>query len=486
VRQLLTESVLLALAGGALGLLIASGAAPLLARLVPSNLPIGEATVLNVRVVAFAAFLIGAIGIGFGVLPALRMGGRSDLSVLRQGAKGGGDRAQRFRSLFVVAQVTASVALLIAAGLLLRALARVQSVDPGFETEGILAIQTPLPAPKYESVELRAQLYTRILSETRRLPGVIDAAYISYLPMVMRGGVWPVALEGLEEGADGSERASLRFVTPGFFSVLGVPLLRGRDVADSDTFESPLVAVVSESFVRRYFPDRDPMGLSFGFAFQERTIVGVVGDVRVRGLEAPSEPQVYLPYRQVPDGGLRGYTPRELVVRASVDSALIVPEIRRIVSSADRDLPIARVRTLQDVIDAETAPRSTQLLVLAVFAGTALLLAAVGIYGLLSFAVSQRSSEIGLRVALGAAPAAVLRMVLGEGLALAAAGAALGALVGLFAGRSMEALLAGVRPTDGATFATAAATAFVMTIAGSILPAIRALRLDPTRALRSE
>jgi putative ABC transport system permease protein len=390
------------------------------------------------------------------------------------------------RVLFVVAQVTASVALLIAAGLLLRALGRVQSVDPGFQTEGILAIQTPLPITKYEKVEARAQLYSQILSETRRLPGVSHAAYISFLPMVMRGGVWPVAIEGLSRDAEGSERASLRFVTPGFFSAIGVPLLRGRDVADSDTFESPSVAVVSESFVRRYFPDRDPLGLTFGFAFQERTIVGVVGNVRVRGLEAPSEPQVYLPYRQVPDGGLRGYTPKELVVRTSADADAVVPEIRRIVRAADPELPLSNVRTFQDVINAETTPRSTQLVVLAVFAGTALLLAAVGIYGLLSFAVSRRSSEIGLRIALGATPGDVLRMVLGESAVLATVGAGLGSLLGFFAGRSMEALLAGVRPTDAATFAIAAAIAFAMTLAGSVLPAIRALRLDPTTALRTE
>lgn len=486
VRQLLTESLLLALAGGVLGLVLATAAVPLLSKLVPTSLPIGEATALDVRVLAFAAFLIGATGIGFGVLPALRGGGRFDLSVLRQGGNAGAGGGQRLRSALVMAEVTATVALLILSGLLLQALGNLRAVDPGFQTEGVLAVQTPLPSSKYESVERRAQLYSRVLSEVRGLPAVSEAAFVSFLPMAMRGGVWPVTITGLPQDVEGSEWASLRFVTSGFFSTLGIPLRIGRDVSESDTRESPFVAVVSESFVRRYWPEQDPLGLTFDFAFQKRTVVGVVGDVRVRGLEASSEPQVYLPYQQVPDGGLSFYVPKELVVRTASGVDVIIPEIRRIVRAADPELPISDVRTLEDVITAETAPRSTQLQVLGLFVAISLLLAAVGIYGLLSFSVSRRSSEIGLRVALGATPGDILHMVLGEGVLLATVGAGLGGLLGYAAGASMTALLAGVPPSDATTYLIAVAFAVVMTLAGCLPPAVRALRLDPTKALRTE
>jgi predicted permease len=275
-------------------------------------------------------------------------------------------------------------------------------------------------------------------------------------------------------------------VTPGFFATLGIPIRQGRDVSESDTADSPFVAVVSESFVRQYWPGEDPLARRFRFASKDRTVVGVVGDIRVRGLETTSEPQVYLPHQQVADGNLIAYPPKDLAVRSSGEAAALLPAIRRIVARADPQQPISDVRALADIVDAETAPRSVQVWVLGSFAAVAIFLAAIGIHGLLAFAVSSRAQEIGVRIALGAQKRDILRLVLREGLLLAAAGTVVGVGLAYAAGRALEALLAGVSPRDGATFVAAVGLAFVMTIVGSLLPALRAVRVDPLTAIRAE
>jgi putative ABC transport system permease protein len=484
-RQLLTESLTLAALGGTLGVLVATAAVPLLARLVPSNLPIAQAPTLDLRVLAFAALLTVLTGIAFGVVPALRACRDAGADGLRESARSGGGRKERLRSALVIAEVTASVVLLVSAGLLLRALSRVQEVDPGFRTEGVLTLRTALPIPKYAPVAARERFYTRVLSEVRALPGVTQAAYISYLPMVMRGGIWPISLDGQPVNREGSNTASLRYLTPGFFAVMGVPVRRGRDVSESDTQQAPFVAVVSESFVRRYWPGQDPIGRTFTFAFKERTVVGVVGDIRVRGLERNSEPQVYLPYQQVDDGWIIGYVPKDLAIRATNPETLI-PAVRRIIREADPEQPVSDVQLLADVVDAETAPRQAQLRVIGAFAAIAFLLAGIGIHGLLSYAVSQRTREIGVRIALGAQPGDILRLVLRDGFVLSSLGVVFGVALAYAAGRGIEALLFGVRPNDPATYAAAVSLALVMTVAGSLVPALRAVRVDPTIAIRAE
>ncbi len=488
VRQMLTEALVLAALGGLAGMLMAGAAVRLLAPLVPTTLPIADASVLDLRIMAFAALLVVVTGVAFGVAPALRVSRGGDLSGLRErsGTPLGG-RKQRLRSALVMAEVTACVVLLVSSGLLIRALWRVQATDPGFRAEGVLTVQTPLPLARYATTARRAELYSRVLTDVRALPGVTEAGYISHLPMVMRGGIWPVQVAGQPADAEGLQRSTaLRYVTPGFFGALGVPLRRGRDVAESDAFEAPAVAVVSESFVRQHFPGQDPLGRRFTIAFAERTITGVVADVRTRGLEGQSEPQVYLPHRQVKDGWILGYVPKELVIRSSVDASALAPAVRQIVQRADPALPIAAVRTMREVLEDDTAPRRTQLHVLGAFAALALLLAGVGIHGLLSFAVSQRLPELGVRVALGARSADILRMVLREGLVLAGVGAVVGLVLALGAGRAMQALLFGVPPGDAGAFLAAAAVTVLMTVSGSLLPALRAVRVDPTVALRAE
>jgi putative ABC transport system permease protein len=486
VRQLLTESILLAAVGGGLGVLVAVTALPLLARLVPTTLPIGQAPSLDVRVLLFAGLITGLTAVGFGVLPALRAGSDTGLEGLREGASSGGGRKQRLRSVLVVAEVMASVVLLVSSGLLLRALWRVQSVDPGFRSESVLTLRTALPLPKYDSTARRVEFYRRVLTEVEALPGVEGAAYISFLPMAMGGGIWPVGVDGQQVDRRGNNTASLRYITPDLFKTLEIPLRAGRGVAESDRFDSPSVAVVSESFVRRYWPNADPLGRTFDFALQERTVVGVVGDIMVRGLEQSSEPQVYLPATQVPDGSIIYYTPKDLVVRSSIDPAALLPAIRDIVRRVDPEQPISNVRMMEEIVADVTASRAVQVRLLGSLAALALLLAGVGIHGLLSYTVSNRARELGVRMALGAQRRDILGMVVGQGIRLAATGAVFGVGLAYAAARAMSSLLASVGPADGATLAVVGALCLTMAIAGCFFPALRAARTDPIAAIKAE
>ena len=485
VRQLLTESLLLAIAGGAVGVMLAFAALPLLVRLVPNTLPIAETPVIDARVLLAAACITALTALGFGVLPAVRACG-GDLTGLREGSRGGvGGRKERLRSALVVAEIAATVVLLVSSGLLFRALWRLQNIDPGFGTAGVLTLRTALPMPRYEKVADRARFYSQVLQEARRLPGVSGAAYVSAAPLAWRGGIWPVKIPSRQ--LDGTpHHALLRYVTPGYFAVLSIPLRLGRDVNEADTREAPFAAVVSESFALRYWPGENPLGRHFDFALSGRTVVGVVGDIRARGLERPSEPQVYIPYRQVPDGDIIFYAPKDLVLRTSAPPGALVPALRGIIAGADPDLPISDVRMLGEVVAAETEPRAVQARALGVFALAAFLLAAIGIHGLLSFTVSSRAQEIGVRLAVGAQRSDIVGMILGAAARLSVAGILFGAVAAYLAGSSMRALLAGVDPADAPTFAAAIALCAFMTLTGSLVPAIRAIHIDPASAIRVE
>ena len=484
IRQLVTESMVLSLAGGLFGVILAGLALPMLTKLVPA-LPVSGVPSIDVRVLGFAVILTLLTGVGFGVVPALRAC-RGDLAGLREGSRSGGGRKTGMRSALILAEVTLSVVLLISAGLLLRALSKIQAVDPGFSSDGVLTLETALPWPKYQATAKRVAFYRRVLSEIQALPGVTDAGYISYLPMTMRGGIWPVDIDGKTLDRSDGHTASLRFVTQGFFAALKIPLHAGRNVSESDAGDRPFVAVVSESFARRYWPGQNALGRHFKFAFADRTIVGVVGNIHVRGLERDSEPQVYLSYQQVPDENLIGYTPKDLVIHASGSAGLLLPAVRRIIQKADPEQPISNVRVLAEIVAADTAPRTVQVRIIGAFAALAFLLAGIGIHGLLSFTVSARSAEIAVRIALGAQPRNILRIVLRESVMLAGAGVLLGVALAYVAGRAIEALLAGVTPGDAATFLTAAGLCFLMTLAGSLVPSLRALRVDPITAIRAE
>jgi predicted permease len=488
VRQMITESVLLAIVGGGLGVAIAIATVPLLARLVPPALPIAASPAVDLRVLAFSAIVSVATGLAFGVLPVGRAGRDRQLEALREGGRAGGRARERLRSILVVAEVTASVALLVTAGLLMRSLWTIQRIDPGFRTDDVLTLRTDLPSPQYDPTAARDTFYARVLADVRALPGVVGAAYTSFAPLTSRGGMWPVSVDGRPVAAVANEVAMLRYVTSGFFPALGIPITRGREIGDGDMRDRPFVAVVSESFVRRYFPQGDPIGRRFTYAFAEREIVGVAADIRARGLERVSEPQAYLSSKQVPDGWIRFFAPKDLVVRAAsgVEPTSLVPAIRTIVRRADPQQPISDVRTLAEIVDRETASRAVQVRIVAAFGAIAFVLAAVGIHGLLSFAVSQRTQEIGVRMALGAQSSDILQMVVSRSLGLSAAGVIPGIALAYVAGRWLQALLVGVTPADPPTVLVVCVLAVVMTIVGSLIPTLRALRVDPITAIRTE
>jgi predicted permease len=485
IRQLVTESIVLSLFGGALGIVLAFGATPLLAQLAPPNLPVLDVAAIDARVLLFAALMTLATGLGFGIVPALAMNGENSLDGLREGVRGGVGGKKRLRSALVFAEVAISVVLLVSCGLLIRALWKVQATDPGFTTEGILTARTSLPVARYAPTALRAQFYEKVLTEVRALPGVKSAAFTSFLPMVMRGGIWDVKIPGREQNK-GEDKVSMRFITPGYFETMGIPLLKGRDFTAFDTKTAPAALVVSESFAKHYWPGQDPIGRVVNVTFEDRVIIGVAADVKVRGLERISEPQAYLGHQQINDGFVPFYAPKDLAIKVSGDPVSLAPAVRAIIKRADPLVPVSDVRTMKTIIENETASRSAQLTILQAFALIATLLAGVGLQGLIAFSVSNRLQEIGVRIALGASRSQIVRLVVDDGLRLAAGGVAVGMGLAYAAGRSMAALLAGLDPLDAPTFLAAVVLSTLMVAAGSFLPAARAARVNPISVMRTE
>ncbi len=485
-RQVLTESVTLSTFGGAAGAALAIWIVPVAAALVPTTLPIAEAPAADLRMLGLALLAAIGTGVGFGLVPAWRVARTPTGGELRHGARVFGARStERLRGLFVAGEVAVAMVLLVTVGLFLKALWQVRDIEPGFEPAGVLTVRTTLPLPKYETVASREQFYRRVMDDIRALPGVERVAYTSFLPMVMGGGIWPV-LDGRTTVPEDARFASVRFVTPGYFEAMRIPQVRGRDVADTDRQDTQAVAVVSRSFADLYWPNEDPLGRSFTIALQPRVVVGVVGDVKVRGLERVSEPQVYMPATQMRDGGLVFYVPQDLVVRVATAPATLVPAVRAAVQKADPEQPMSDVRLMTDVVDRQTASRSTQVSALLAFAGVAVVLAFLGIHSLLAYVVAARTQEIGVRMALGATRTGVLALVWKRSAQLTLAGAVVGLGAAWAASRSFQALLAGISAADVTTYGVAAALAVSIGFAGSLVPAWRAMRVDPVAAMRDE
>ena len=485
LRQLLTENLVLAVTGGALGLLLGIVAMPMLARLVPDALPITGTLQPNLRVFAFAATVTLVMFVAFGVGPVTRASRQIDMQALRS-KSGKGGRSDRVRTALVISEVVCTVTLLVVVGLLLKALWRIHSADPGFRFDNVLTLRTNLPLPKYNSEAQRMQFYNSVLKKTRELPGVMSAAYISFLPMVFGGGIFPVAATGTTEENSSAIQSSIRFVTPDFFATLDIPIRQGRDISDRDGPTAPFVAVIGESLAHRLWPGQNPIGRQLNVAFFDRTVVGVVGDISVRGFERASEPQVYLSAQQVPDGGMTFFSPKDLVVRISGNIEGLAPSLRTIIHDADPEQAISDIRPLEEIVRSGTQSRRTQLRVLSILAMIAFLLTSVGIYGLLSFAVSTCTQEVGIRLTLGAQPRDILVMFLRQGLALGLWGIVLAVPLAYLAALGAGALLFGVKPGDPVVYTSASIVALVMTLAGSSGPAIRAANVNPAITIRSE
>lgn len=486
-RQLMTENALLTVSGGALGIMIAVAGMPMLARLIPNWLPIGDQPQIDWRVLTIAGVFVAIMALTFGLVPVVGAGGKASFDALREGTRAGTRRTQRTRAVLVGIEVAASMVLLISSGVLIRAVLRIQDIDPGFATANVLTLRTALPFPEYDALDRREAFYARVLQGVRALPGVESAAYATGVPMVMRGGIWAAqtATDALQNRPPGG--VSIRFVTTQYFGTMRIPIRAGRDFEESDRNGTLPVAIVSESFIDRHWPGESGIGKQFNIWPGPRTIVGVVRDVRVRGLEQTSEPQVYMPSAQFPTPGpVAFYAPKDLVVLSSGAATTLAPLIRETIRAADPNQPVSGIRMLDAILADQTAPRLSQVRVLGALAIVAMLIAGIGIHGLLSFSVSQRAREFAVRIALGASRRSVLASVMRGAGVIAAAGIIPGLLIGYFAARAMQAVLAGVAPGDMTTFAVSIGLCTATVLIGSLFPALRAMRVDPATAMRTD
>ena len=486
VRQALVESVILALAGGAAGALLASWGVHLLVRAAPPDVPRIADIRLDLTVLAVTGLVSMAAGVLFGLPAALSRSGTAiqglHAATTRTTA---GVPAARLRGALVIAQVSLAIVLLVGAGLLVRSLQRLIAVDPGFDPANISALTITLPDATYPDSLRRVAFYERLLERVRSMPGVQSAGLISWLPMTPGNAATSLTVVGRPEPAPGQKpTAAIRIVDPGYFDAMRIPLRRGRSLAPSDRLGSVPVAVISEAMVRKLWPGEDPIGQHVTVDWWHEKvsvgIVGVVADSRHDGLDAEFQPTLFYPFAQESQGGM------SLVLRSTLPPATLTRMVRAAVSEMDKGLPVADAVTMYHHISEMMADRRYPAFVLGLFAALALTLAAVGIYGVLSYTVGQRTREIGVRVALGARPVDVLRTVLGGGLRLTLSGVALGGMAAGLAAGALGKLLYGVHPLDPVTFAGVPLVLVGVALLAMAAPARRAARVDPMVALRSE
>ena len=487
VRQLLTESLLLAVAGGALGLLLAWWGVELLVAMSPRDvLDLGGVGV-NVPVLVFTLVVSLLTGVVFGVVPAFEASRVSTSESLKDGTKGttAGRRGGRLRGAFVVAEMALALVLLVGAGLMLKSFARLRSVDPGFEPDNLLTMRVNLPARKYKE-DPQVVAFTRQATERlAALPGVTAAGAVNYLPFAGPGAATNFKIVGRPDPPPGEEPdTDVRVTDENYFRTMGVPLLSGRMYTAQESAERGRVAVVTRSFAEKYFPGEDPVGKQLVVNMKDEPnpteIVGVVGDLKLDSLDEQPQPTVYWPHAELV------YSNMTFVVRTSGDPAALAGAARAAIQSIDADQPVADLRTMNHFLAESVARARFAATMLGVFAALALALAGVGVYGVMSYAVAQRTHEIGVRVALGAQGRDVLRLVVGQGMALAGAGLAAG-LLGAFAlTRLLSSLLFEVSATDLATYATLTGFLLLVALLACLVPARRATRVDPMVALRYE
>jgi putative ABC transport system permease protein len=489
-RQLVTESVLLSLLGGAAGLLLAFWAVRLLAAHGPEGIPRLQEVRLDGPVLAFTLFMTLLTGVLFGLAPALQAS-RPDLNrVLKEGGRGalGSPGSRRARHALVILETALAVLLLTAAGLLIRSFAELQRVDLGFRPEGVATFNVSLPRNQYPDDPPVRAFVANLVERLRTVPGVRSAAAGFGLPLSSSGNAYiSFTIEGKPPWPPGQDETLLvRLVTPDYLSTLGIPLLQGRGFSPRDRDGSQPVLLVNQAAVRRFFPEESPLGqrLNIGWGKDDKMlggeIVGVVGDVHQVGLDHEVVPEVYAPFDQWPIGSV------SVVLRTAGDPETALAQARSEVRALAPDLPVYNGRTLDDVVAQSVAQPRFYMVLLGTFAALALVLAAIGIYGVISYLVNQRTQEIGIRIALGATRERVLGMVVGQGIGMALAGAALGVAGALALTRGMSSLLYGVSATDPATFAGVAAVLVLVAVMASYLPARRAARIEPQLALRGE
>jgi putative ABC transport system permease protein len=491
VRQLLTESVVLSIAGGASGLIVAVWSLGFLQRLVPTSLSLFADLKVDAPVLGFTFALSVLTGILFGLAPALQAskidmnetlkqtGGRATLSA--------GHR--RLQGAMVIGEIALAMVLLVGAGLLIKTFARLQDQYASLRAESVLTLRTQLPDRKYTEPARRVAFYEQVLERIHSLPGVVAAGYSTAVPLEWKGGTNGISIEGRANEAGVVYDANHRQISADYFRAMGIVLRAGRYFTERDDAQSMPVAIINETMARGFWPNEDALGKRFKHGYGDSgrpwlTIVGIVSDVRQMGVDVPVKAEMYMPYKQTPTQPW--FAPRSLVIRATLDPVKLAAAVTSKVHEVDPDQPVSNIRTMEAVLDEEVSQRRTGTTLLIVFAGLAVVLAAMGIYGVLSYFVTQRTPEFGVRMALGAATSDILKLVLIRGMALALAGVAIGLVAAFALTRLMASLLFEVNASDPTTFTVIALGVAAVAFASCYIPARRATKVDPMVALRYE
>ncbi|HKS40353.1 MAG TPA: ABC transporter permease [Blastocatellia bacterium] len=490
VRQLLTESALLAFMGGIAGLLLAYWGLKALVALSPGNIPRLDQVGIDSRVLGFTFAISLLTGFVFGLVPALQAS-KPDLNeTLKEGGRGsaGGVKGRRVRSLLVVSEIAMSLILLICAGLLIRSFNRLQKFDLGFNPNNLLTMRVQLSGSKYRENKQFVDFYRQLIERMESVPGVQSVGATSSIFLSDTPQSTNFTIEGRPIFTDAERiEVPLDAVTTDYFKVMGVPLLRGRIFDDRDQIGTPLTVIVNETFARRFFPDEDPIGKRFMYGEPQegetpdwRMIVGVVADMRRTGFDKEVRPETFLPQNQFPDNALT------IVARTASNPANFANALRSEVWAIDKDQSVFKIETMDETLSEMTSQRRFNMLLLGLFAAVALILAAVGIYGVISYSVTQRTHEIGIRMALGAGQRDVLKLIVGQAMQMAFIGVAIGLVASFFLTRLMSSLLYGVSATDPITFAVISLALSGVALGACAVPARRALKVDPMIALRYE
>jgi putative ABC transport system permease protein len=491
VRQLLTECVILSLAGGALGLLLGVWGVAFLVSLEPHGIPRLDAVTVDATVVLFTFGIAILTGLAFGVVPALHATRGALSGSLKEGGRGAvtSRGGARIRGILVVAEMALAVMLLAGAGLLMRSFVRLQSVDPGFNPLQALSFDLSLPDAQYEAEPKQVAFFDQLLPRLRALPGVRAADAVMLLPLT--GNNFNISFEvaGRPPISPALQPTmEVRVATPGYLSEMGIPLKRGRGFTDDDKAGTPRVVILTETSAQKFFPNEDPIGKTIKLGWGRGPgkpkaggeVVGIVGDVKGSSLSEPNEPQIYLPYRQWPVDSM------SVVMKTTTPPESLVAAVRQEVHAIDPNLPVSGIGTLEKIISESISQPRFYMMLLAIFASVALLLAAIGIFGVLSYAVSQRTREIGIRMALGAPGRTVVGLIVRQAMVLVASGVAAGTIAALLVSKTITKMLFSVAPTDPVTFGSVAAVLVAVALFASYLPARRATRVDPIVALRAE
>ncbi len=481
VRQLLTESLVLGLAGGDVGLMLGFSATRVLVAAQPADIPRLDDVGVGGMVVAFTFLIAVLTSVGFGLVPAAQATGDRLTHALRAGGRGAGGRGQRLRATLIVAQIALAVVLLTGAGLLIRSFVALTRVQHGFVAEHIMAFRTSIRGPAYERADQIGGRAAQILERVRALPGVLAVDVTTVLPLRGLGPMLDYSVEGAPPPPPNvNQEIAVASVTPGYFATIGAPRRSGRTFLASDDAKAPMVAVINEAAVRRWFPNENPLGHRVRTAGRVREIVGVIGDIQQRDPSMPVAPQLFLPYAQASWRAIR------IVVRAAADPLALQQAIQREIRSLDPTLAVTDFTPFDELIHGAVARPRFYTALLTLFAGVGLALASIGIFGVLAYAVAQRTQEIGIRMALGATRAQVLALVLRTGAILTTTGLLAGLATAAIVARVLRRLLFGITPLDPMTFVLVILTFGTVSAVACYVPARRATKVDPMVAVRSE